>query len=65
MIVSHLLNKSKYLLSEKNPRTPPVVWFTALVYFATKIFPLCQAEEISMQEVVLQQQEVGFTDIYH
>lgn len=46
-------------IGEKSPN------FAALVYFTTKGFPLCQAEEISMQEALLQQQEVGSTDIHH
>lgn len=52
-------------IGEKNKQTLPVVWFASLVYFTTKGFPLCQTKKISMQEVQLQQQEVGFTDINH
>lgn len=50
---------------EENPQTLPVVWFAALVYFTTKSFPLCQPEEISLQEEQAQKQEAGLTDIYH
>lgn len=40
-----------------------VVWVSVHIY--NKDFPLYQAVQISMQEVLPQQQEVGFTDINH
>lgn len=65
MIVSHRLNQSKITSAGENLSISVccLVCCPCLPY--NKEFPFLSARKISMQEVLLQQQEVGSTDMYH